>query len=143
MTISDYNKKHLVKVYGSAANKVKVVRCGVDLSQFKPNDRTNGEIPIILSVTWLRKAKGVKYLIEAAEILRKQKIDFKCIIVGGGYLKKEIKSLIREKNLAERVELKGPLPHKEVIALYRSAHIFVLPSLSEGIPISLMEAMAF
>ena len=142
ITISDYNKRHLVKVYGPIAQKVKVVRCGVDLSKFKPNEGRNRKIPNILSVTWLRQAKGVNYLIEAVGILRNQNIDFKCVIVGGGYLREEIESLIQEKGLTAFVELKGPLPHEEVIALYRCADIFVLPSLSEGIPISLMEAMA-
>jgi colanic acid/amylovoran biosynthesis glycosyltransferase len=142
ITISDYNKNHLVKVYGSVAQKAEVIRCGVDLSKFKPNEGKNRKIPNILSVTWLRQAKGVNYLIEALGILRNQNMNFKCVIVGGGYLSGEIESLIREKGLIPCAELKGPLPHEEVIALYRCADMFVLPSLSEGISISLMEAMA-
>lgn len=40
------------------------------------------------------------------------------------------------------INLTRPLPHKDIIELYRTADIFVLPSLSEGIPVAIMEAMA-
>lgn len=142
VTISHYNKSHLCKVYGPVAQKAKVIRCGVDLSRFRPHEGGDGQTPNILSVTWFRKAKGVEYLIEAIGILSGKKMDLRCILVGGGYLKEEIESLVREKGLNACLEVKGPLPHEEVIALYQCADVFVLPSLSEGIPISLMEAMA-
>jgi len=142
ITISDYNKAYLQREYGEISDSIQVVRCGVDLCEFKPGKRKSNEIPSILSVTWLRKAKGVKYLIEAIEILKSRGFNFKSIIVGGGYLTQEIQSLITDKNLDSDVKLKGPLPHEAVIEMYNVADIFVLPSLSEGIPIALMEAMA-
>jgi len=142
ITISQYNKNKLIESYNGLARNIKVVHCGVNLSKFVPKDGVNREPPIILSVTWLRKVKGVEYLIDACEILINKAIDFKCIIVGGGYLAQKIKQLIEEKSLNKFVQLKGPLPHEQVIKLYQKGDIFVLPSLSEGIPIVLMEAMA-
>jgi len=142
ITISHYNRTLLLRKYGEVARKVKVIHCGVDLSQFKTNRKRRGPAPAVLCVTWLRRAKGVGYLIEAVGILKKRNMEFKCKIVGGGSLADEIKAKIKEMNLDSVVELTGPLPHKEVIALYEDADLFVLPSVSEGIPVALMEAMA-
>ena len=54
----------------------------------------------------------------------------------------DIKKLVTCLGMEGIINLPGALSHKEIIELYKTADIFVLPSLSEGIPIVIMEAMA-
>jgi len=68
--------------------------------------------------------------LEACKILKEEKgVKFRCWIIGDGALRKELE------RMAEQLEIGDP-------NYYRRAHIFVLASLWEGIPVSLMEAMA-
>ncbi|MBI4640709.1 MAG: glycosyltransferase family 4 protein [Candidatus Tectomicrobia bacterium] len=142
MTISEYNREFLEERYGIELGQIKVVRCGVDLDEFRPCDRQNQGIPVILSVTWLRKIKGTEYLLKACQLLKEKGKSFRCLIVGGGEERRRLDEEVREMNLAKEVMFLGARPHEEVRRLYYEADLFVLPSLSEGIPVALMEAMA-
>lgn len=143
ITISNYNKKVLLEKYNLPEETIKVLYCGVDLKRFQPMTKTvSNTPPHILSVTWMRPEKGVKYLVEACNILRKKDSDFRCTIVGGGKDFEKVKKHVIDLGLKELINLPGALPHKEIIELYSKADIFVLPSLSEGISIAIMEAMA-
>lgn len=98
----------------------------------------------------LVEIKGHRYLIEACKLLRERGYRFECHIVGGGPLREDLESLVREHGLGEWVNVLGPLPHDEVMRMLREREIdlVVLPSIEtatgecEGIPVALMEAMA-
>ena len=142
ITISNFNKKFLLKKYHIPEYKIVVNYCGVDTNYFTPpKNRINSNFNIT-SVTAMKKIKGVEYLIEACKLLDKERIDFKCIIIGGGNLFDKIRDLITINNLDIKIKLLGPVDQREIKKRLSEASIFVLPSLSEGIPIALMEAMA-
>jgi len=143
ITISNYNKKVLIEKYNLPEETIKVLYCGVDLKRFQPTTKTAFHtLPHILSVTWMRPEKGIKYLVEACCIFGEKGLAFRCTIVGGGKDFEDIKKLVTCLGMEGIINLPGALSHKEIIELYKTADIFVLPSLSEGIPIVIMEAMA-
>jgi glycosyltransferase involved in cell wall biosynthesis len=150
ITISEYNRKLLTDLYGrEAAEKMHVVRCGVDAELFHPPPAMRGSRPFtILCVASLEAHKGHKYLIEACTELKKCGIDCRCVLVGEGDCREAIENLIRERGLADRVQILGRQTRDQVAALMQGADVLTLQSLmtpsgmSEGIPVSLMEAMA-
>ena len=88
-------------------------------------------------------------MIAACQKLRDRDLNFNCRIVGGGTLKKELQAQIDENGLQDYVELTGSMSQKQVVELYDEADIFALPCVvaddgdRDGIPVVLMEAMAF
>lgn len=82
-------------------------------------------------------AKGYKYLIKA--IARSNDPRLCCVIIGEGRQKKELKELIKQNSLQERVKLGGFQEHGQALKILKSSDIFAMPSLSEGTPISLLE----
>ncbi len=142
-TLSRYNKEQISKISGINKENIKVIHHGIRVDKVTPSPKVPLSRPLkIVSTTWLRKVKGVKYLVDACALLRKKNIDFQCYIIGDGALKKEINKQINEMQLQKQVILIGSLPHNDVLAFLKNCHIFVLPSLSEGIAIAAMEAMA-
>jgi colanic acid/amylovoran biosynthesis glycosyltransferase len=96
----------------------------------------------IICVARLEKIKGHKYLIDALAQLKIQNIDFRCFLVGDGELRHQIQAQINRLNLITTVVILGFKTHQQVVELLSQVDIFVLPSLSEGIPVAAMEAMA-
>jgi glycosyltransferase involved in cell wall biosynthesis len=98
----------------------------------------------ILSVGRLDPEKGMVFLIEALRRLiqecgRNVVLD----IVGTGNLEETLQRKVEEQGLSGRVRFHGYVPHgEELLSLYRNSHIYVLPSLTEGSPQTIFEAMA-
>lgn len=141
VAISDYNRNCLINVVPESKGKIYVVHCGVDPSLFQPSPKESDE-KIILSVGSLRWQKAHSFLIEACRILKEKSIQFRCIIVGEGPERSKLEQLICQYGLNNFVELKGAVFQEEIQSYYSQADMFVLPSISEGIPVSLMEAMS-
>jgi glycosyltransferase involved in cell wall biosynthesis len=99
--------------------------------------------PIIGNVANLRTPKGHRYLIEAAALVCKELPEVKFLLIGekgDGKLKAEIDGQIGQLNLENNVQLLGF--RKDVQELLRVIDVFVLSSISEGLPLSVVEAMA-
>jgi len=142
ITISNYNKKYLIDKYTIDPNKIIVNYCGILTDQY---DRKNLDYPVqftVISVTGLRPIKGVQDLIEACKILTEEKIPYQCQIIGGGPDQQQIEELIGKYNLTEHVHLLGKIHPDQIKDYLLKSSVFVLPSLSEGIPVAVMEAMA-
>lgn len=86
--------------------------------------------------------KGLTYLIDAINQVKSQipNSKFQTVIIGEGELRGELERQIRSKGLGGRVHLLGFVPDAE--RYLRGLDLFVLPSLKEGLPYALMEAMA-
>jgi glycosyltransferase involved in cell wall biosynthesis len=130
--------------------KVQVIRCGVDLGRFCYQLRETPREPHlrILTVARLMPVKGLDYLIDACALLRQRGCSFECRIIGDGPLHARLDARIEALDLRGIVHLDGPRSADEVVAALEHASVFVLPStrlangLMEGVPVSLMEAMA-
>lgn len=94
---------------------------------------------IILSVGRLIPEKGHKYLIEAFSKLNNRE-DWSVIILGDGILRTELEDQIKQLNLQNQVKLLGAV--NNIDQYLAKASIFVFPSISEGFPNALIEAMS-
>jgi glycosyltransferase involved in cell wall biosynthesis len=93
----------------------------------------------ISSIGRLSAEKGYKYLIEAVYLLVKQGLEARLVIIGEGYERNFLEELMLKFELKGRVILPG---YRENASFYLPYFkIFVLPSLTEGLPITMLEAM--
>ncbi|MCX7999841.1 MAG: glycosyltransferase, partial [Leptospiraceae bacterium] len=99
------------------------------------------DMKILLNVAVLVPIKGHKYLIEAMNIISKKRDDVICIIIGDGPMRSCLQKKIKENSLEEKVILLGFKPHDEIPLWMNSADLFVLPSLNEGNPTVMFEAL--
>jgi glycosyltransferase involved in cell wall biosynthesis len=95
---------------------------------------------ICCAVGRLVEAKGFSYLIAGFKRLTETYPDLYCLIVGEGYLYKRLAELIAQLGLETRVRLLGFREHEQTLAIVKACDLFVMPSLSEGTPVSLLEA---
>jgi len=94
---------------------------------------------ILSNVAALEERKGQKYLLNAVAKL-KEKYPIRTLIVGEGSIRGELEKQIEEQDLRNNVFLLGA--RKDINNILYNSDIFVLPSLHEGLPNALMEAMA-
>jgi glycosyltransferase involved in cell wall biosynthesis len=92
-------------------------------------------------VGWLESTKGVSELLEAVVMLQPMANRFRLSLVGNGSLERKVADSIANYGLKNVVAL-GWMERPEVIGLLSRAHVFTLPSHSEGFPNALLEAMA-
>ena len=97
---------------------------------------------LILFAGGLYYIKGVQYLIQAISEVVKERNDIKLFIAGEGPYKKELQLLTKKYGLQETVQFIGHLSKRSLKDLYYSSSVVVLPSLSEGLPRVIIEAMA-
>jgi len=144
LCISDYTRSQLCLVTDPPLwSRFHVARCGVDLSAFRYRQpRTQDGLPTVLAVGRLSAEKGFDILIEALAQLRQSGAAQRLVLVGDGPLRSALKAAATNSGIADLVEFAGELPSAEVRAHLERADLFCLPSLSEGLPISIMEAMA-
>ena len=152
VAISKYNKKFLVDLLGSwVGEKTYVIHCGII-----PDNYCNENIETkiaddsfqIISIGSLQLYKGFSYLLDACKILKDKKFDFRCWIIGGGELFDDLKMSIAKFGLSDNVELLGPQTQGDIASILKKGNCYVQPSIitpsgkMEGIPVSIMEAMA-
>lgn len=120
-----------------------VIPNGLDLRTWSSSlTRPISITPTIICVANFRPRKRHGDLIESIGILLRQGVQVHCQLVGDGDTRHEVEVLVRQRQLTEVVEFTGSRSPREVQVLLSSADIFVLPSLWEGMPGSVMEAMA-
>ena len=149
-SISQFDRQQLLlKSDQSFKSKIHIVHCGIPIKDWPYRERHPRNQPSrIVSTGALNKKKGHDVLIEACGFLRSAGVQFCCEIIGGGELQRDLESLIYQLNLNDYVKLLGPLPQSEVRAKLYGADLFVLACRvtsnndMDGIPVSLMEAMA-
>ena len=145
-TISNFNREYLLQHYPIDPTKIVTRHCGVDTEKFNTLAffKIDPDKPInLLTVARLHPVKGHEILLKAAAVLKAQhswKLNF--WFAGDGALRAELEALTKSLGLTEQVHFLGNQSQDQVRELIANSHIFILPSLSEGIPISLMEAMA-
>lgn len=99
---------------------------------------------VILSLGSIKKIKGSDTLLYAFLDLRKlyiEKNNLKLLYAGEGPMKPMLAEKAKEKSFDGYVKFLGTIPHEEVPHIYKLADIYVIPSLFEGAPLSLLEAM--
>jgi len=149
--VSDFQASQLVQL-GFPRGKIIVHRMGVDPSQFQGGgkDPVPGEAIRLLSVGRLVEKKGFEYSIRAVGkfLGRNPGLNLSYEIIGDGILRQSLSLLVHELDLVDIVKLVGSKDRGYIAGKMRSSHIFIAPSVTakdgdrEGIPVSIMEAMA-
>ena len=107
---------------------------------FRISHEQRGDRKKIVAVGRLEKQKNYPMLIEAVKALSQIRDDFEVEIYGDGSQQTALKESIANKGLSDRIHMMGRIP--DARAAYKKTDIFVLASDFEGMPNSLMEAMA-
>jgi glycosyltransferase involved in cell wall biosynthesis len=115
-----------------------VLRNGVDLDVPRAAGGASDAPPVVVGVGRLRPPKDFATLVRAVALLPPGIVRAR--IVGDGPQRDDLAAEIRRLGLTDDVELLGE--RDDVRALLASADVFVLPTLSEGLPMSVLEAMA-
>ena len=140
--VSPEIEKKLVKL---KIGKIFIVPMGVDVSlfKFKPKEKQEKRNQIrLLFVGRLNIAKGIDYLIKALPVIISKFPETKLTIVGLGQEKSKFEKLADKLNLMQNVDFLGGVANQELPKYYQEADIFVLPSLTEGTPVTVLEAMS-
>ena len=130
---SQWSADALVK-QGVPADKLIIVPLAID---FHGNRPIGAQGP--LKVLWLGSVilrKGIQYLVEAARLLQKSKIEF--LIAGPVGISDAV-----VRSFPSNVRLLGRITRDRLEEIYHQAHIFVLPTISDGFAITQLEAMSY
>jgi glycosyltransferase involved in cell wall biosynthesis len=128
----------LMEREGIPRSRVRTILNGIDLSRFSFSGmRDDGPI---VSVARLSPEKDIQTLLRAAALLSEQNSGLRLEIAGEGACLPDLKQLAAELGLNEQVRFLGQVD--DVPALLARSRLFVLPSLTEGISLTLLEAMA-
>jgi glycosyltransferase involved in cell wall biosynthesis len=137
--ISDFARSQLMRV-----SQLRVVRCGIDHERIPSSGRVRsaGEPVRITSVGRLVPEKGQPLLLDAVRRLLDERHEVELTLIGEGPARETLERRIEQLGLRDHVVLRGATAHPDVLELVAQADIFCLPSFAEGVPVSLMEAMA-
>lgn len=130
--------------------EVLVIPNGIDFERFHNLSRdemryklqAGADERLVVFVGRFRPEKGVRYLIEAMEIIRRKSQNVRLILIGEGPEEEDLKRLVEQLNLRDCIDFLGQVPNEEVPHYMAASDVFVLPSLAEGFPNVILEAMA-
>ena len=126
-----------------------IIKNGIDLNKYRFNEQIRTKIReefgfsdkiVIGSVSRIADVKNHSYLLKIASQLINYKLDFIFLIVGEGPLLQSLKEKCKELGLLRYFVFLGS--RNDVHMLLQGIDIFVLPSLHEGLPVTLVEAQA-
>ena len=137
--------------YKNINKKITIIPNGADIKKFKSlkvkklkskSPITNHQPPTILFVGRLEKIKGVDYLIKAFKKVVNKFKSVNLVIAGKGSEEMRLKKLAKNLNVNHKIKFVFYKNYNDLIVEYSKADVFVLPSLSEGQPLTLLEAWA-
>jgi teichuronic acid biosynthesis glycosyltransferase TuaC len=143
VTVSSGLKRRLTAL-GTAPDRVRMLRNGVDLAVFRPTDRDAARRtlgfarPTLLAVANLVAKKRHWLIVDALPELS----DVDLVIVGEGPEREAIEARARAHRVNDRVRLLGHVPQGRLPDIYSAADLLLLPSMREGWPNVLLESMA-
>lgn len=146
--VSDATRRDVIEESPATAAKIQTVHNGVDLSAFssKPNrQKLREELgiasgPVLVMIARLTEPKGHRYLIEALPGLLSTWPQLRCIFVGEGELREPLHRLAVAFSVERACRFVGV--REDIADCLAAADLLVLPSLSEGFPFVLLEALA-
>lgn len=140
VALSEEVQKTIVEEYHIDSKNIPIILNGIDLSKcivktnYEVNDYFN-----ILHIGRFSEQKNHVGLIEAFSIFVKEHPNTILSLIGDGEKKEEIQQLVREKGISDKVKFLGI--KSNVYSYLNKADVFILPSIYEGVPMTLIEAM--
>lgn len=150
VTVSDHLQQKITELYPRAAQKVRTVHEGVDLTSFTINHRQDGradsEDPYLLFVGTLFPYKRADQAIRAfaRAVARKGRTGLRLKLAGKdpGNESERLQRIAQESGVGNRVDVLGTIPHEEMPTLYQEAGALLFPSTVETFGLPVLEAMA-
>lgn len=143
IAISDFGRSQLMRWCDSRHwPKIHVVRCGLDSGFLGQPFTPIGPDPRLVCVGRLNEQKGQLLLVEAAARLKNEGRRFELLLVGDGPMRPQIEEAVARHGLNDTVMLTGAATGEQVRRYMLSSRALVLPSLAEGLPVVIMEALA-
>ncbi|MCA9365205.1 MAG: glycosyltransferase family 4 protein [Candidatus Moranbacteria bacterium] len=124
--------------------EISIIKNGVDTTMFHQRARgLSKEGFVIICAARLSRRKGFKYAVEAFEKIHQKHPTARLMFVGGeGDAAEDLHGIVQKEDLNDVVTFTGHVAHEEMPGYYHQAHVFLLPSLNEGMSNNLLEAMA-
>jgi glycosyltransferase involved in cell wall biosynthesis len=143
VAISHFCKSQLIRYSGSEYwNKIKVIRCGIDLAEFDAAVDVDAQNQTFVCVGRLCPNKGQFLLVDAVKAISREFPSMKLVLIGDGVSRPLLERRIRENGLERWIELRGWVANAEVRDLVAKSRALILPSFAEGLPVVFMEALA-
>lgn len=148
VAISDQIMEYYTRRLWLPKNRVHLVNNGIEISAFQRPGQGHlrqklgitGNAKVIGAVANIRPEKNHRLLVAAFSALLKRGLDLFLVIVGHDYLEGEIQSFARRLGVGERALFLGK--REDVPGLLSIFDVFCLPSIYEGLPLTVLEAMA-
>jgi glycosyltransferase involved in cell wall biosynthesis len=158
---SNRTRTFLIDELGYSSDRVVLIYHGVDATSFRPAKpsaraatresigrllvgRPWGEdVQLVCTVARLSPQKGLLDLVEATQLIAKEVLALRLVVVGEGELRKQLDDQVRARGLERHFFLAGAMPRAQIAEWLAASDLFILPSRYEGGPaIALQEAMA-
>lgn len=135
------NERDQVGDLGASPDKIHVIHNGIDTTVFVTSNSTSPKKQIL----WIGRftpGKGVEYLLKGFGAFSQEFPDYTIVMVGRGPLRDDFAKMIRKMGLEDKVVLRDFIPNELLPSLYQESSVFLLTSLEEGVPRTILEAMA-
>ncbi|MEX0644212.1 MAG: glycosyltransferase, partial [Parvularculaceae bacterium] len=141
VAISHYARAQLIRIArAGAADKIRVVRCGLMLEEFAPAAREASET--FVCVGRFCPEKGQVLIPSALARVRREFPEAKVVLVGDGEGRADIENAARAHGVEGAVDFLGWKSNEEVADVMRKCRALLLPTFAEGLPVVIMEAFA-
>ena len=149
ISVSEMNKRRLVSNGFYSSHRVTVIKNMVELDYFAcvggPADfrskwGVDGSQVLITVIGYFEEIKGHRYLLQALPDILRRHPNVVVVFVGDGVLRASLEAQVRENQLVEKVVFAGW--QEDIPSVLAASDLLVLPSLSEGLPFVVPEAMA-
>lgn len=141
--------KEIIQDWGVTNENVEAIPTGIEEESYKNPDRRlirnkygiSEDETLLLLVSRLTEEKNIKFLFRTASEILKSKNKIKFIIAGEGYLVPELKKIVRQNGIEDKVIFAGIVDKKEIKNYYAAGDIFIYASKSETQGMIISEAM--
>ena len=151
VAVSGNVRDFMIKARSIPESKISIIWNGIRNDKFKKSDQTDikmkrlelgipEEHHVVGTVTRLRKEKGNEYFIKSASHILREVPNVFFLIVGDGPQRFKLGELAKTQNLSKNMKFLGY--RTDIVELLSILDVNVIPSLSEGFPLSLVEAMS-
>lgn len=122
--------------------KIFYIPNSVDIDRFDRIRIQKAKDPTIIFVGRLHPQKNLPILLQCINTLKQRFFSIQLLIVGDGEERHILQGLIKNLGLSKNVKLLGEIKGPQLIKIYKSSHLFILPSIYEGQPLTMLEAWA-
>ncbi len=137
-------QRHIAEDFGISPEKTAYMPFGIDTETFKPRSIAEDEKEdlVLFSNRGFYPVYNIETLIRGFSIAHEENPDLRLVLKGEGPEKERMQGLVHSLELEDVVTFRGKTGYSDVPQDYRAADIFITTSVSDGTPVSLLEAMA-